>query len=120
MSSGTSRVLGPGRLEQQQNWQALEYANPELKNDKAVVLEAVMQNGYALEYADPELKKDLDDAPPQVQFPKSEQPQALTAEEQAAKNKELERLYLEAVAKQEINFPEGSAAGSPAAVAWAR
>ena len=41
-----------------------------------------------------ELKKDLDDAPPQVQFPKSEQPQALTAEQQAAKNKELERLYL--------------------------
>ena len=41
-----------------------------------------------------ELKKDLDDLPEQVQFPKSEQPQALTAEQQAAKNKELERLYL--------------------------
>jgi len=39
---------------------ALEYASPDLPNDKEVVLAAVQQDGRALEYASPDLRNDKD------------------------------------------------------------
>ena len=37
----------------------LEYASPELRNDREVVLTAIQNNDWALEFASDELKKDF-------------------------------------------------------------
>ena len=44
----------------QQRGNALEYASPELKNDKEVVMAAVQQDGEAFQHASPELQNDED------------------------------------------------------------
>ena len=43
----------------EQDWHALEHADPSMKKDRDVVLAAVKQNEAALKYADESLKKAL-------------------------------------------------------------